>query len=279
MLSFLSRRRKGGPVVPLVRLSGVIGGAGGRIPGRTPLTAAALEPVLESAFGVRGAKAVALTVNSPGGAPVQCEIIATQIRYLAERHDIPVCAFVEDIAASGGYWLACAADEIFANATSIMGSIGVINASFGFQEALERLGVERRVHAMGRHKGMLDPFRAEQPEDVKVLETALAAMQEEFVGMVKGRRGSRLTAEDEDEIFSASVWTGRRALELGLVDGIGDAGSVLRERFGENVRVRDMTPKRSLFRFRSWNPLDSGSWAEGAFAAVEERLLYARYGL
>lgn len=268
-------RRFRGPTVPLVRLNGLVGSRG-RMPGGSSFTAAGLAPVLEGAFRIRGAKAVALSINCPGGSPVQCELLSAQIRHLADHHEVPVCAFIEDLAASGGYWLACAADEIFASSSSVVGSIGAINASFGFQDALARIGVERRVHATGPHKGMLDPFRPERPEDVAVLERVLGDIHGEFVAMVKRRRGDRLA--DDGDVFSAAVWSGRRALELGLIDGIGDAGTVLRERFGDEVNIRDMTPRRGWFRLRPWAAPPS-AWADEILGMVEERLLFARYGL
>lgn len=275
-MPLLPFRRFRGPSVPLIRLNGLVG-VRGRLPGGASFTARGLAPVLEAAFRFRGARAVALSINCPGGSPAQCELLSAQIRHLAGKHEIPVCAFIEDIAASGGYWLACAADEIFATVTSVVGSIGVINASFGFQDAIARIGVERRMHTAGQHKGMLDPFRPERPGDVAVLENVLQDIHGEFVAMVKRRRGDRL-AEGE-EMFSAAVWSGRRALELGLVDAIGDAGTVLRERFGDEVNIRDMTPRRGWFRFRPWASSPPSAWADEVLGMVEERLLFARYGL
>ncbi len=264
------------PNVPLVRIAGVVG-MRPRPVGPEAVTAVGMLPVLRRAFSVRKAKAVALSINSPGGAPVQCDRIAREIRYLAVKHDLPVLAFVEDIAASGGYWLACTADEIFAGSSSIVGSIGVINASFGFPRLLERFGIERRIYAEGRHKGMMDPFSPVSEADAAVLQTVLKDIQADFRRHVEERRGARLQP-DPDRIFSAAVWSGRRALELGLVDGLGDAGTVLRERFGEQVRIRDFTPKRRWFR----SPLGAHGGAQsvaGLLEALEERALYARYGL
>ncbi len=264
------------PTVPLVRLTGVIG-MRARPVGPETLTAAGLRPVLRRAFSTRGAKAVALAINSPGGAPVQCGLMAREIRHLAGKHDLPVLAFVEDIAASGGYWLACAADEIFAWSSSIVGSIGVINASFGFPRLLERFGIERRVYAEGRHKGMMDPFSPVREADAAVLQAVLKDIQADFREHVQDRRGARLK-HDPEEIFSAAVWSGRSALELGLVDGLGEAGTVLRERFGEKVRIRDLTPKRRWFR-PALGAGDSARLTLGLLDALEERTLYARYGL
>lgn len=272
-LSFWRRRA---PTIPLVRLAGVVG-MRTRPVGPEAVTATGILPVLRRAFSVRGAKAVALAINSPGGSPVQCGLISREVRHLASKHDLPVLAFVEDIAASGGYWLACAADEIFALSSSVVGSIGVINAGFGFPQLLERFGVERRVYAEGKHKGMMDPFSPVREEDVAVLQAVLKDIRADFLEHVQERRGGRLK-DDPEQVFSAAVWSGRGALELGLIDELGDMGTVLRERFGDNVRIRDFTPKRRWFR----SPLGARAGAEvaaGLLDVLEERAIYARYGL
>lgn len=272
-LSFWRRRT---PTIPLVRLAGVVG-MRTRPVGPEAVTATGIVPVLRRAFSARGAKAVALAINSPGGSPVQCGLISREVRHLAHKHDLPVLAFVEDIAASGGYWLACAADEIFALSSSVVGSIGVINAGFGFPQLLERFGVERRVYAEGKHKGMMDPFSPVREEDVAVLQAVLKDIRTDFLEHVQERRGGRLK-NDPEQVFSAAVWSGRGALELGLIDQLGDMGTVLRERFGDNVRVRDFTPKRRWFR----SPLGARAGAEvaaGLLDVLEERAMYARYGL
>ena len=272
-LSFWRRRT---PTIPLVRLAGVVG-MRTRPVGPEAVTATGIFPVLRRAFSARGAKAVALAINSPGGSPVQCGLISREVRHLANKHDLPVLAFVEDIAASGGYWLACAADEIFALSSSVVGSIGVINAGFGFPQLLERFGVERRVYAEGKHKGMMDPFSPVREEDVAVLQAVLKDIRTDFLEHVQERRGARLK-DDPEQVFSAAVWSGRGALELGLVDELGDMGTVLRERFGDNVRIRDFTPKRRWFR----SPVGARAGAEvaaGLLDALEERAMYARYGL
>ena len=272
-LSFWRRRT---PTIPLVRLAGVVG-MRTRPVGPEAVTATGIFPVLRRAFSARGAKAVALAINSPGGSPVQCGLISREVRHLANKHDLPVLAFVEDIAASGGYWLACTADEIFALSSSVVGSIGVINAGFGFPQLLERFGVERRVYAEGKHKGMMDPFSPVREEDVAVLQAVLKDIRTDFLEHVQERRGARLK-NDPEQVFSAAVWSGRGALELGLVDELGDMGTVLRERFGDNVRIRDFTPKRRWFR----SPVGARAGAEvaaGLLDVLEERAMYARYGL
>jgi serine protease SohB len=270
-----------GPVVAVVRLHGVIGRIG---PLRSGLTLAGLAAVIERAFKQRHLKAVAISVNSPGGSPVQSSLIFKRLRALAEEKDVPILAFAEDAAASGGYWLACAGDEIFADENSIVGSIGVISGGFGFPELLKRIGVERRMHTAGENKGMLDPFQPEKPEDVKRLESLQTDIHESFIGLVRSRRGKRLKG-DEKEVFSGAFWTGKRAFELGLVDGIGDLRTVLRDRFGDKVRLRVIQARRGFlsrrlgFRNSSEGPPAPSGWAAELLAAVEERFLWNRLGL
>ncbi len=266
------------PVVAVLRFSGVIGGIG---PVRRGLSLASQAHLIERAFKLPRLKAVALTINSPGGSPVQSALIAGRIRALAEEKNIPVVAFAEDVAASGGYWLACAADEIFAHESSIVGSIGVISAGFGFPALLERLGVERRVHTAGARKTMLDPFSSEDPKDVARLQTIQTDVHESFQDYVRQRRGERLTGEEAD-LFSGEFWTGRRALELGLVDALGDLRQVMRERYGEKVRLRLIDGARPRWRPRLSVEVPAPDLAASAAAlvgAVEERALWARYGL
>jgi signal peptide peptidase SppA len=264
------------PVVSVLRLAGVIGGRGPF--GGMTLTAQANQ--IERAFKVPRLEAVALAINSPGGSPVQSALIAKRIRDLADEKQVPVIAFAEDVAASGGYWLACAADEIYANESSIIGSIGVISASFGFPELLQRLGIERRVHAAGDRKSMLDPFQSEDPKDVAHLKVIQKDIHASFKDYVKSRRGARLKG-DEEILFSGEFWAGQGALELGLIDGFGDLRQVLRQRFGEKVRLRPIEAPRSWRRrlvpsSRAPGPLD---WGSGLLAAVEERALWSRFGL
>ncbi len=268
-------RLPGTPVVAVVRLAGVIGAPG---PWRGGLSLAALAPTLERAFALGGIKAVALAINSPGGSPVQSALIAGRVRALAAEKRLPVFAFAEDVAASGGYWLATAADEIFADPASIIGSIGVISSGFGFHELLQRLGVERRVHTAGSRKSMLDPFRPEAPEDVARLEALQRDIHDGFKGHVRERRGARLKADD-DLLFSGEFWTGRRALELGLIDGLGDLRSVMRARYGDKVRLRLVGGQRGWLMRRLRLDASSRDWARDLIAAAEERALWARFGL
>ncbi|MCX7888859.1 MAG: S49 family peptidase [Rhodobacteraceae bacterium] len=255
-------------VVPLIRLQGMIAQSG-RLGG--VLNDAGIGPVIDRAFGRGRPAAVALVVNSPGGSPAQSSLIAARVRRLAAEKGLRVHAFVEDVAASGGYWLACAADDIWLDETSVVGSVGVISAGFGFHDLIARHGVERRVHTAGASKGQLDPFRPEQPEDVARLEALLAQLHETFKAQVTARRGARL-AQGTD-LFTGEVWIGRKAVELGLADGIAHAVPKLKELYGDGVKIVPMGPKKGLFR-RFGSEI-----VEGSLAAVEERALWARYGL
>jgi signal peptide peptidase SppA len=266
-------RRK--PVVPVLRLAGVIGQAG--LAGRG-MTLAGLERAIDAAFAMKRAPAVALLVNSPGGSPVQSAQIAGRIRLLAEEKKRPVIAFVEDVAASGGYWLACAADEIYADASSIVGSIGVVSAGFGFQEALSRLGIERRVHTAGRRKALLDPFQPERPEDLALLKGIQREIHAKFISHVRGRRGDRLKGEDE-ELFDGRVWTGEAALAHGLIDGLGEARATLRARFGKEVRLVSVNPRPGWLLRRLRFRAEPAHMIEEALATLEARALWARFGL
>lgn len=274
-------RRNPPPMVSVIRLSGVIGQIGGFRPG---ISMATMAPLIERAFAAPEQSAVALAINSPGGSPVQSSLVAKRIRTLADEKKIPVYAFAEDVAASGGYWLACAADEIYADESSVIGSIGVISAGFGFQDFISRHGIERRVHTSGERKSMLDPFQPERPEDLGRLREIQSEIHDSFKTLVRSRRGDRLKAPD-DELFSGEFWTGRRAADLGLIDGIGDARSVLRRKFGDKVRFRVIQPSRGLLRRRlgmgsSAADVDwVGDAVSSALAAVEERAVWARFGL
>lgn len=254
------------PLVAVVRLSGAIG-AGMRL----PLSDEAMAPVIEKAFRKGKPAAVALVINSPGGSPVQSALIAARIRRLAEEKEIPVHAFVEDVAASGGYWLATAADDIWVDENSIVGSIGVISAGFGAHVLLSRQGIERRVYTAGKSKSTLDPFMPEKKEDVARLKSLLEDMHDSFISQVKKRRGDRLTSDVD--LFTGEFWLGSRGVELGLADGVGHAVPKLKQLYGDKVRFAVYGRKRSLFqRFGM-------TLAEDAMAAIEERAAYARFGL
>ena len=269
------------PVVPVVRLTGVIGVVTPLRPGMMLSTVARS---LERAFSVRNARAVALVINSPGGSPSQSHLIFRRIRQLSEEKEIPVLAFLEDVGASGGYMLACAADEIVCDQYSIVGSIGVVGGSFGFPKAMEKLGIERRLYTSGDRKVMLDPFQPEKPEDVRRLKAIQKDIHEHFIALVKARRGGHLKGTDKT-LFSGEFWTAQRAIELGLADGIGDLRSTLRERYGDKVRTPLITAERTF-----WGRKLPGvglaealgrhpGLADDLVSALEARAWWARYGL
>src|SRR6202521_1729072 len=228
------------PVVPVVRLSGVIGLSTPLKPG---LTLANVARPLERAFGMRKARAIALLINSPGGSPVQSHLIYRRIRQLAAEKNVRVIAFAEDVAASGGYMIACAADEIICDPSSIVGSIGVVGGSFGFAKLIDKLGIERRLYTSGEHKAMLDPFLPENPQDVDRLKAVQREIHEGFIELVKQSRGARLKGP-EQSLFSGEYWTGTKAIAFGLADAIGDLRSTLRERFGADVSTPLMPASR-----------------------------------
>jgi signal peptide peptidase SppA len=254
---------KSGPIVPVIRLSGAIG------TGRNGLSDASLGPVIEKAFAGKPA-AVALVINSPGGSAVQSSLIAARIRRLAEQKSVPVHVFVEDVAASGGYWLACAGDHIWVDDSSIVGSIGVIFASFGFPELMARYGVERRVVTAGKSKSFADPFLPQKPEDIDRLKAMQGPIHAAFIKHVKTRRGARLK---EGDLFNADIWVGQDAVDLGLVDGIAHLTPKMQALFGQKVRLRPMGARRGfLSRF-------GVGLAQEAFFGLQERALWSRYGL
>jgi serine protease SohB len=268
-------------VVPVAKLSGIIGLSSPLRPG---LTIGGVARMLDRLFAVRNAAAVALVINSPGGSPVQSHLIFRRIRELAEEKKLRVIAFVEDVAASGGYMIACAADEIIADPHSIVGSIGVVGSSFGFDKAIAKLGIERRLYTAGDHKATLDPFLPENPDDVERLKKLQREIHEDFIALVKSRRGSKL-AGPENDLFSGEYWTGRRGLELGLVDSIGEVRSTLRDRFGDKVVTPLIAAERRLFGRRvggigRGDLMGAGAGlAEDVISALEARALWARYGL
>ncbi|MCS0502437.1 S49 family peptidase [Ancylobacter mangrovi] len=286
-----ARMRAGAAIVPVVRLHGAIGLSSPLRPG---LSMSAVSKTLERAFAVKGAKAVALAINSPGGAPAQSHLIYRRIRALAEEKEIPVIGFVEDVAASGGYMLACAADEIVADPFSIVGSIGVVSAGFGFDRVLDKVGVDRRVYTAGTRKVMLDPFQPEKPEDVERLKALQKEIHEVFTGLVRARRADVLSGDD-DTLFSGEFWSAARAQELGLVDAIGDLRTHLRARYGEKVVMPLIEPKSGLFgrRLPGVTALGAASGgasmqigaqigagaAESLVGVAEERALWGRFGL
>ena len=258
--------------INVVRLQGAISTGGLR----AGLNAKDLEPLLKRAFR-KGVSGVALAINCPGGSPVQSSLIAARIKALSAEHKVPVYAFCEDVAASGGYWLACAADEIYADESSIVGSIGVIASGFGFVEAIKKLGVERRVYTAGTSKNILDPFKEEKKEDVARLLELQEDVHEGFKAYVRNRRAGKLKAE-EAELFTGAFWTGKRGLELGLVDGLGHIHEVLRRKFGDKVEIAEISAPKGwgLKRFGFGSAIDL---PEAALNALETRALWSRFGL
>jgi len=277
-----ARLRRGRAVVPVVRLSGVIGAV---TPLRPGMSLAGVARMLERAFAVKNAKAVALVINSPGGSPVQSRQIYLRIRQLAEEKELPVLVFVEDVAASGGYMIACAGDEIFCDPSSILGSIGVVGGSFGFQELIKKLGVERRLYTAGAHKAMLDPFLPENPDDVARVKALQREIHDIFIALVKGSRGARLKGAD-DVLFTGEYWAGDTSVSLGLADAIGDLRSTLRARYGEKVQTPLIAPasgmlsgllgRRSPGAISAWeNP---ANLPEEVISALESRAIWAKFG-
>ena len=267
------------PVVALIKMSGIIS-AESRIGGRGNLNLNDLSDSIMKAFSCKNVKAVSLVINSPGGSPVQSALIANRIRELSREKDLPVFCFIEDLAASGGYWLACAGDNIYAMQSSIIGSIGVISAGFGAVEALKKIGVERRVYSEGKNKGLLDPFLPEKKEDIKQIKKIQKDLHEQFITWVKLRRGRRLKGKDDD-LFNAGIWSGIESKKLGLIDGIGDYYSVMKDKFGKDVKFKEFSKKSSWIKQRFFsskhNSIDG--MLEQVFSLVEKKLLWAKYGL
>jgi signal peptide peptidase SppA len=278
-----------GPVVPVLRFSGPIGMA---TPLRPGLALASVASALERAFSLSRLPSVAVVVNSPGGSPVQSHLIFSRIRQLADEKGKKVYVFCEDVAASGGYFLALAGDEIYADPSSIVGSIGVISASFGLDKFIDRFGIERRVHTAGRDKGALDPFQPERPDDVERLKDLQRHVHDVFIGIVKARRAAKLVGPEE-EMFSGSYWSAAKALDYGLIDGIADLRGKMQELHGRKVRLRavPLGPTGLLSRFRRLPGFGTGqgdhgegfglapSWADDLVSAAETRALWSRFGL
>src|SRR3954466_12041745 len=275
--------RRDAAIVPVVRLSGVIGAV---TPLRPGLTLAGIAKTLERAFATKHAKAVALVINSPGGSPVQSRQIYLRIRQLAAEKKLPVLVFVEDVAASGGYMIACAGDEIFCDPSSILGSIGVVGGSFGFQDLIKRIGVERRLYTAGEHKAMLDPFLPEDPDDVARIKALQREIHAIFIALVKQSRGARLKGAD-DVLFTGEYWAGETSVSLGLADAIGDIRSVLRARYGDKVQMPVIAPPTGLLSGLLGRKSGAGSASsldgfsglpDEAISALETRAIWAKFG-
>ena len=263
-------------VINVVRLNGVIA-SGSKFLGSSNLSLESLEKQIERAFSGKKIAGVALVINSPGGSPVQSALIAERIIELSKKNNIPVFAFVEDVAASGGYWLACAADEIFVMPASIVGSIGVISAGFGFVEVIKKIGVERRVFSKGDNKGMLDPFQPQNPDDVKVITDLQEEIHQQFKDWVSSRRGNRLNIDvvKKEGIFEAKIFSGTKACEFGLADSIGELKQVMRERFNEKVVFKEISGRKKLGQRLG---LSSSSYSR-IIEHIEERIAFAKFGL
>ena len=270
--------------IPVIRLHGTIMAGGGQF--RQNLSLASTAGLIEKAFADADAPAIAISINSPGGSPVQSRLIYKRIRDLAAEKNKTVLMFVEDVAASGGYMIAVAGDEIIADPSSIVGSIGVVSASFGFTELMKKIGVERRVHTAGQNKAVLDPFKPEKKEDVERLKALQLEVHDTFIDLVKERRGAKL--KDDPDLFTGLFWTAKKGIELGLVDQLGDMRSVLKDRYGPKTRLRLIMPSRGLFgrglgflgSRGGLSPADFGaSAAEGLIEAAESRALWSRFGL
>ncbi|MCC6984477.1 MAG: S49 family peptidase [Bauldia sp.] len=272
-----ARFRNDGPTIPVLRLAGTIGIGS---PFRPGISMEGLAVPIRAAFAVKDAPAVALVINSPGGAATQSHLIFKRLRALADEKEKKLLAFIEDVGASGGYMIALAADEIFADPASIVGSIGVVSGGFGFDRAIERLGIERRLYSAGERKVMLDPFSPENPRDVEHLRDIQRDIHALFIDLVRSRRGERL--KETPETFSGMVWSGPKAKEAGLIDGIGDVRSELRARYGDKVKLKPVTAERGLFRRRKAVGVSAGLAAaqvDAILGAIEERALWGRFGL
>jgi len=277
-MSFLSKLmfwKTPSPRVSVIRLSGVIASGGSAL--KKNLNFETLEPVIKKAFSDQKQDAVILCVNSPGGSPVQSALIGKRIRQLADEHNTPVIAFCEDVAASGGYWLASCADEIYADEASIIGSIGVISAGFGFTDAISKLGIERRVYTSGESKSILDPFKDENPNDVDRLRALQTEIHEHFILHVTSTRGARLNPEEP--LFTGSFWTGKRAKELGLIDGIGAMHSVIIEKFGAKVKIRQISQKKGLFSLAGSSAKLGSALSQEIISEIDNRYHWQRFGL
>ena len=267
-------------IIGIVKLAGIISSEN-RLGSRGGLNLNDLSDSITKAFSFKNIKAIALLVNSPGGPPVQSALIANRIRDLAKEKEIPVYCFIEDLAASGGYWLSCAGDKIYAMESSIIGSIGVITSGFGAVEAIKKIGIERRVYSQGKNKGLLDPFLPEKKDDIKQILIIQKDLHSQFIAWVKKRRGKRLKANDE-VLFNAGVWSGSKAKDLGLIDGIGDYYNVMKNIFGDDIKFKDFSKKTSWFKQKflsNGSALNSDYLIESLIKNIEERIIWSKYGL
>ena len=261
-------------IIPHVRMTGIIGSAGRFKQG---LELANQRDILKKAFSFKKISHVAISINSPGGSPVQSHLIYSYIKELAEKKKVKVLIFAEDVAASGGYFIACSGDEIYANSSSIIGSIGVISASFGFKDLIQKIGVQRRVYTAGKNKSTLDPFVEEKDEDVKRLKNIQLELHEDFIKVVEKSRGSKLKDPEKNNIFTGEFWTGKTSLKLGLIDGIGNMDQVLKKKFGDNVIIKNFEkPKGFIARKLSSSVQDP---VEKLANIIEQKSMWQKFGL
>ena len=270
MISFFKKKK----IIPHIKLNGVIGNVGKFKQG---IDFAGQEEIIKKAFSIKKAPAVAISINSPGGSPVQSHLIHDLIRQQAKKNKKKVIVFAEDVAASGGYLIACAGDEIYANSSSIVGSIGVISASFGFQDAIKKIGIQRRVYTAGKNKSTLDPFKEENKEDIERIKRLQLELHSDFISVVKKSRGSKLKDPEKNNAFTGEFWSGSTSLKLGLVDGIGNAEQILREKFGENVVIKKLEKPKSFIAKKLSSSLDNQ--IDSILEAAEERALWQKFGL
>ena len=258
-------------IIPLIRLSGVIGNVGKFKQG---IDLVGQEEIIKKAFSIKKTPVVAISINSPGGSPVQSHLVHDFIRYQAKKNKKKVIVFAEDVAASGGYLISCAGDEIYANQSSIIGSIGVIYSSFGFKDLIDKIGVKRRIYTAGKNKSTLDPFLDEKKEDIERLKNIQLDLHKNFINVVENSRSKKLKKEIGIELFSGEFWSGNKALELGLVDGIGNANNILREKYGENIIIK------SFEKNKSWlaRKLSSESQVDKLLNSIEEKSIWQKYG-
>ena len=270
MFSFLKKKK----IIPHVRLSGVIGSAGRFKQG---IDFSGQQEIIKKAFSFKKSKNIAISINSPGGSPVQSHLIHDYIRQLAKKNEKKVIVFAEDVAASGGYLIACAGDEIYANSSSIVGSIGVISASFGFQDAIKKIGVQRRVYTAGKNKSTLDPFKEEKEEDIERIKRLQLELHSDFIEVVKKSRGSKLKDPEKNNTFTGEFWSGTTSMKLGLIDGIGNAEQILREKFGEDIDIKKLEKPKSFIAKKLSSSIDNQ--IDNIASVIEERALWQKFGL
>ncbi len=270
MFSFFKKKK----IIPHIRLSGVIGSAGRFKQG---IDFSGQQEIIKKAFSFKKSKSIAISINSPGGSPVQSHLIHDYIRQLAKKNEKKVIVFAEDVAASGGYLIACAGDEIYANSSSIIGSIGVISASFGFQDAIKKIGVQRRVYTAGRNKSTLDPFKEEKEEDIERIKKLQLELHSDFIEVVKKSRESKLKDPEKNNTFTGEFWSGAASMKLGLIDGIGNAEQILREKFGEDVIIKKLEKQKSFIAKKLSSSLDNQ--IDNIASVIEERALWQKFGL